>query len=70
MSNRGKHSEARFEDAIEIALCARGYEKRLPEAYAAKIGLFPADVVAYVKASQPKKWQSLVDLQEDAAESG
>ncbi len=69
MSNRGKHSEARFEDAIEIALTARGYEKRLPEAYAAKTGLFPADVAAYVKASQPKKWQSLADLQGDAAES-
>jgi len=69
MSNRGKHSEARFEDAIEIAHTARGYEKRLPEAYAAKAGLYPADVVAYVKASQVKKWQSLVDLQGDAAES-
>ena len=68
MSGRGKHSEARFEDAIEIALCERGYERREPEAYAAKTGLFPADVVAYVKASQPRKWQSLADLQGDAAE--
>jgi hypothetical protein len=32
MSSRGKHSEARFEDAIEIELAARGYERRKPEA--------------------------------------
>jgi type I restriction enzyme R subunit len=68
MSGRGKHSEARFEDAIEIALAARGYATRKPEAYAGRLGLFPADVVAYIKATQPKKWQSLADLQGDAAE--
>jgi type I restriction enzyme, R subunit len=68
MSSSGKHSEARFEDAIEIALTSRGYDKRLPAAYDAGTGLFPADAVTYVKASQPKKWQSLADLQGDAAE--
>lgn len=69
MSSKGKHSEYRFEDAIEIALCAAGYKKRRPEAFSAALGLFLADVIAYVKASQAKKWQLLVDLQGDAAES-
>lgn len=69
MSARGKHSETRFEDAIEIELLARGYAKGDPKTYKADLGLFPVDVVAYVKASQSKKWQSLVDLQGEAAEA-
>jgi type I restriction enzyme R subunit len=63
MNYSGKHIEARFEDAIEIALLARGYSKGDPKSCDAERGLFSADVVAYIKASQPKKWQSLVDLQ-------
>jgi type I restriction enzyme, R subunit len=69
MSAQPKHTEARFEDAIEDALLARGYEKRAPGTYDATLGLFPADVIAYVKTSQGKKWQSLVDLQGKAAET-
>lgn len=68
MSSRGKHSEMRFEDAIDLELCARGYVKRSPDTYVADLGLFPSDVIGYVKTSQAKKWQSLVDLQGDAAE--
>jgi type I restriction enzyme R subunit len=69
MSARGKHSETRFEDAIEIELLARGYSRGDPKTFNAETGLFPADVVAYVNASQAKKWQSLVDLQGEAAEA-
>lgn len=69
MSSRGKHIEARFEDAIEIALLARGYQKGNPDKYDAERGLFPEDVAAYVKESQAKKWESLVELQADAAEA-
>jgi type I restriction enzyme R subunit len=66
MSN-GKHTEARFEDAIELELLARGYSKRDRATYDPKRGIFPEDVIAYVQASQPKKWQSLAD-QGDAAQ--
>jgi hypothetical protein len=45
MTSTGKHSEARFEEAIEIALAARGYDKRPPATYDAAAGLFPADVL-------------------------
>src|SRR4051794_39252363 len=63
-----KHTEARFEDAIEIALLARGYVKGDRNRFNAEHAVFPSDVAAYVKASQAKKWQSLVDLQGAAAE--
>lgn len=69
MSSAGKHSEARFEDAIEHALLARGYDRREPSAFDSALGLFPADVLAYVQVSSAKKWQTLVDLQGKAAES-
>jgi type I restriction enzyme R subunit len=68
MSNRGKHIEARFEDAIEIELLARGYSRGDPKTYDSERGLFPSDVIAYVKSSQAKKWQSLVELQGAAAQ--
>ncbi|WP_339038098.1 type I restriction endonuclease [Bradyrhizobium symbiodeficiens] len=69
MSSRSKHNELRFEDAIELELLARGYENRKPETFSATLGLFPADVVEYIKTSQPKKWQKLSDIQRDAAEA-
>jgi type I restriction enzyme R subunit len=63
-----KHTEIRFEDAIEFALLETGYAKGNPELFDAERGFFPAEVVAYISLSQPKKWQSLVDLQGAAAE--
>src|SRR5215218_10959275 len=64
-----KHTEARFEDTIEVALLSRGYVKGNRETFDAEMGVFPADVLKYVQASQIKKWQSLVDLQGPSAES-
>lgn len=66
---KAKHTEIRFEDAIELALLARGFAKGDPELFNAQNAFFPKDVVAYVKLSQTKKWQSLVDLQGSAAEA-
>ena len=66
---KAKHTEIRFEDAIELALLARGFTKGDPESFTAETALFPKDVVAYVKLSQAKKWQSVVDLQGSAAEA-
>ncbi len=63
-----KHTEICFEDAIELALLARGYTKGFRDLFDADHALFPADVIAYIEGSQPKKWQSLVDLQGTAAE--
>ena len=69
MTAQPKHTEIRFEDAIEFALLARGYAKGNPDLFDAERALFPADVVTYIQASQPRKWQSLVDLQGNAAEA-
>lgn len=69
MSNSGKHVEARFEDAIEIELLSRGYVKGSSDKYDPGKGLFPEDIIFYLKASQPKKYQSLVELQGDATET-
>jgi type I restriction enzyme, R subunit len=69
MTAQPKHTEARFEDAIELALLARGYVKGDCEAFNAEEGVFPQDLLKYIKTSQPKKWQSLVDLQGPAAET-
>lgn len=66
MSGMGKHSELRFEDAIEIELLARGYAKGDPKGFDAALGLFPSHVIEYARSSQAKKWQSLVDLHGDA----
>jgi type I restriction enzyme R subunit len=69
MTLQPKHTEARFEDAIELSLLARGYTKGNPVLFDAGRGFFPADVISYVKASQPKKWDSLVGLQGSNAEA-
>jgi type I restriction enzyme R subunit len=61
------HVEARFEDAIEAGLLARGYEAGVAAEFDAERALFPAEVLAYVQASQPKKWQALVGLQGNGA---
>src|SRR6185312_15530447 len=66
---KAKHTEIRFEDAIELALLARGFVKGEPESFNAEMALFPKDVISYVKLTQSKKWQSLVDLQGPAAET-
>ena len=69
MTAQPKHTEARFEDAIESSLLARGYAKGNPGSFDPERGLFPGDVTSYVKASQPKKWQSLLDLQGNNADA-
>jgi type I restriction enzyme R subunit len=64
-----KHTEARFEDAIEFALLARGYAKGDPGWFDAERALFPKDVIAYIQVSQSKKWHSLVELHGGSAEA-
>src|SRR5258705_588961 len=56
MTAQPKHTEARFEDTIQLALLARGYVKGNRDLFKAEEGLFPSDMIAYIKASQPKKW--------------
>lgn len=59
------HQEVDFEQDIETALIAVGYERGDPQAYDPETALFPADVVAFVRNTQPKIWTRLTQL--DAA---
>ena len=56
-----KHTENRFEDAIEESLIADGgYASLNPKEFVADIGLFPFEVIEFLKVSQSQKWGALV----------
>lgn len=60
------HQEIDFENAIEQSLLsAGGYIKGDPKGYDAEKALFPAEVTAFVRQTQPKIWARLEAL--DAA---
>ena len=60
------HTEHDFETAIEAGLIDRGgYEKRDPSAYDETMALFPDDAIAFIQASQPKRWKQLETLLAD-----
>ena len=65
----GQHTEHAFENAIEHHLTsAGGYEKGDREAFDPVRALFPADVIAFIQATQPKEWEYLANLQKEKAE--
>ena len=51
--------EEAFEANIEAHLLAHGWTSVAPGSYDRKHGLFPSEVIAFVKASQPKAWAQL-----------
>jgi type I restriction enzyme R subunit len=55
----GVHSEARFEDQIVDALVAQGYQIDLSRDFDKQRALFPAQVLAFVQATQPAPWAKL-----------
>jgi type I restriction enzyme R subunit len=62
------HQETYFEQAMEESLIGPGgFEKGDAAGFDAVRGLFPEEVLAFVQASQPKRWQSLVKLQGEQA---
>ncbi|MEK7678961.1 MAG: hypothetical protein AAB356_02095, partial [Deltaproteobacteria bacterium] len=64
----GQHTEKAFETAIEHHLTASGgYEKGDREAFDPVRGLFPQDVLAFIKTTQPKEWEYLENIQKDRA---
>lgn len=54
------HQESAFEASIEAHLLDDGWVTVDPKAYDVKLGIFPAEYVEFVKASQPKEWAKLV----------
>jgi len=64
-----KHTEIRFEEAIEQELIASGgYIKGNSKSYDLEKALFPADVISFIAATQTKKWDALKLLLVDRAE--
>lgn len=65
------HKEIQFENDICAALAARGwlYDPADAAAYDRARALFPADVVAWVKQTQPQAWEGLVKSHGAAAEA-
>src|SRR5437764_954570 len=64
----GKHTELAFEAAIENFLVTKGgYTNGSKEAFDPERGLFPDDILAFIKQTQSKEWAYLENLQKDKA---
>ena len=65
----GQYKEYAFETAIEHYLTtAGGYVKGDRETFDPARALFPAEVIAFIQATQPREWEYLSNLQKDKAE--
>jgi len=57
------HTERDFEREIEVGFIEHGgYEARAPDTYDEKRGLFPADVIGFLRDSQASRWNRLQAL--------
>lgn len=64
-----KHTEIRFEEAIEAVLIASGgYIKGDPRNYDMAKALFPKDVISFISDTQSKRWDALKQILADRAE--
>ena len=60
------HTERDFEHAIEYGLTlGGGFSKGKPADFEASSALFPAEVIAFLQASQPVRWAELEGLLKD-----
>ncbi|ALJ04141.1 restriction endonuclease subunit R [Pseudalgibacter alginicilyticus] len=67
---KGIHTELTFETAIETSLLEDGgYVKGQSTDFNADLGIFPKYVIAFLKNSQPKQWEKLVNIHKDAVEN-
>jgi len=65
----GQHTEQAFETAIEHHLTTvGGYGRGDPKTFDPLRGLFPQDILAFIKETQPQEWEYLANLQRDKAE--
>lgn len=64
-----KHTEARFEDAIEASLLTDGgYLKGDPKSFDPLFALFPREIIDFVARTQEARWQAIKDLHGPKAE--
>jgi type I restriction enzyme R subunit len=70
MTSPAIHTEAAFESAIEDALLARGWVKGDPAGYDRERAVAPADLFAFIQATQPELWQQLGKLHGAGMQAG
>jgi len=63
------HHEVHFEDYITKKLVGNGWLEGKPDAYDKQRALYPADVIAWIEATQPDVWSKLVALNGDSAKT-
>lgn len=63
--NRPAHQEIHFEDYVVDRLVAQNWLLGVTEDYDQEHALYPDDIVAWVQATQPKKWEQLAALNGD-----
>ena len=64
-----QHTECAFETAIEQSLTGKGgYRIGDRDGFDLERGIFSGDVVRFVKQTQPREWEYLESIQQDAAE--
>ena len=62
----GQYTEQAFETAIEHHLTtAGGYEKGDRDAFNPERGLFPQDVIAFIRKTQPREWEYVTIFQKE-----
>ena len=62
-------NEKAFETAIEHCLISSGgYFKGDPDTFDPERCLFPQEVLAFIRETQPKEWEYLANLQKEKAE--
>lgn len=62
-----KHTEIRFEEAIEEHLTENGYLKGDANEYDSNIALFPNDAVEFISKSQPANWKHVKEYNGEKA---
>jgi type I restriction enzyme R subunit len=62
-----KHTEIRFEEAIEEYLIENGYLKGDSNEYDSNIALFPNDAVEFISKSQPSNWKHVKEYNAEKA---
>ena len=56
-----KHTEIRFEEAIERYLTDHDYKKGNPADYDSQLALFPEDIIEFISTSQSVQWNHIVE---------
>src|SRR6266496_1133530 len=60
-----RHSECAFETVMEAHLLQHGYECVLTDAFDRERAIFPQNVLAFIRATQPTEWAKLEALHGD-----